>query len=74
MRTITVNDIEYEWKVGKSCISIRNRNLKISVSPFCSDVKGITAYAYERGHWKRTADGMVMPHEVAKWIESNLQL
>ena len=35
-------------------------------------IKGVTPDTLERGHWKRTSDGMLTPFEVADYIKSEL--
>lgn len=75
MRNIEVDGKSYKWVCGRSHVVIKDENGK-RISPpdlLASDVKGITPDLFDRGKWKITSDGMLLPSEVATYIKTRLK-
>ena len=71
MRKIIVDNVQYDYKVGRGFTVIRNDFGFAKIVRNC-DLKGITGQDFERGWWKRTQDGMILPSEVAKFIRKSI--
>ena len=66
MRRITVRGVEYRYVVGTAFVKIIGPVASRAVP--LTEIKGVGWDAIERGHWKKTSDGMVFPSEVAAYI------
>jgi hypothetical protein len=67
-RLIVVNNIKWKWRIGKSNVTAYSENgIKLLSTPW--DIKGISYATWERGQYKKTADGALMPAEVSNWIK-----
>ena len=72
MRRVHVNGEVYTYRVGKQSLVIRLPSGK-SVCVGCAEVKGdMTPDDFDRGKWKSTSDGMILPSEVSKYIEEHI--
>ncbi len=69
-RKITVGQKTYVWKVGKSNVVIRSPEGKSTVVNL-STILGKSWDIIERGQYKGTDDGTVMPKHVRIYIEVN---
>jgi len=65
-RNITVDGDLYRWRVGRSYVQIRGGGIRDTFT--CGAVKGLTPDLFDRGKWKQTSDGMIMPSDVSRFI------
>jgi len=75
-RQIEVNGKNFRWKCGGSFVVIQDDNGKRIGGPSlqASSLKeNCSPYDWERGHWKRTTDGMLRPREVANFITKQMR-
>jgi hypothetical protein len=71
-RKIVVEGKEYQWKYCGHGAMIWDENDKPHKAELM-DLAGIDFNARERGHWKKTCDGMLVPSQIAGWIKEHLQ-
>lgn len=71
-RKIVVDEVEYRWAGGDAYVVVQDSNGKRVCGADVCEVKGITAEAWEVGHWKGTSDGMITPSEVADFIRKKV--
>ena len=68
-RNLTVGGKAWRYCVGKGGgIVARHGEERRFIQAW--DIKGMTPDNYDKGQWKKTNDGMVLPSEVAAWLES----
>jgi hypothetical protein len=72
MRNITVNNQEWQFRIGKSNVLFQSPEGKKTAVGF-DKVTGRSWYTIERGKHKGTTDGMVTPRHVASYIQKHLQ-
>jgi hypothetical protein len=70
-RKITVDGIEYRYRIGKSYAVIQMPD-GTSLRPRVSDLNGRSPYHYDEGQWDGTPDGMVTPGHICSWIRKHL--
>ena len=69
-RTIVVDQMDWKYVVGSSnVIAYSMYGDRLCEKAWV--IKGIDPNAFDRGKWKHSQDGMVLPSEVAKWIRSH---
>lgn len=68
MRKITVDGIEYLYRIGRDFAVIRLPNGK-TLRPFITDLTGQRPDDLERGRWKKTSDGMVTPRHIKDYLQ-----
>ena len=71
MRTVTVDGEIWRWKCGTNYANLVSPQGKRFNFP-ASQVAGVTPDVWERGHWKRTFDGMLTPRQVVHFIKGHL--
>lgn len=71
MRKITVDGIEWKFRIGKQSTVIRNEKNKFVV--FSNDLVGISPDDFDKGKYKGTSDGMVLPSQIAKFIQNKMK-
>ena len=70
-RIITVGEIQWKYNVGHSGV-VAYSELGDRLYEDAWKVKGLSnPNDFDRGKWKRSSDGMVLPSEVVKWIKSH---
>lgn len=68
-RTIVVSGVQWKYFVGSTWMKFKGPQQFIEA---CHVVKGIASSDFERGQWKRTSDGAVLPSEVARYLQQRL--
>ena len=71
-RKIHLPDGIWTYTVGLLSAKIRTPNRKKSFVVHCNELVGVTIEAYERGQYKRTSSGRVLPSHVKDYILSNI--
>ncbi len=66
-RKLHIDGDKWTYKVGNSWVVIRGPNGE-RFQPSCCTIKGGSPHDYERGQWKRTSDGMILPSEVKAFV------
>lgn len=66
-RNIIVDGTKYRWR-GHSYVMVITESEEKFASATACQIKGITWSDWERGHWKKTPDGMMTPDHVAEFI------
>jgi hypothetical protein len=69
MRKITVGGLDFQYKVGKTCVNII-RPCGCRVHPTLSEISGLPVSEVERGQHKRWFS--VTPSMLREYIEKNL--
>jgi hypothetical protein len=72
-RKIVVDGKNYRWR-GSSFVIVQDENGRRVAAGNATEIKGLTWNDWERGHWKRTNDGMMRPGEVAAFVRLSLTL
>lgn len=72
-RKIVVDGKSYRWR-GSSFVIVQDENGKRVAAGNAPEVKDLTWNDWERGGWKKTQDGMMMPREVAAFVRLSLAL
>lgn len=70
-RTIVVGNRAWRYHVGR--VNVVARSLSTKLVDRLNVVTGRSWDVLERGHWKRTSDGMVTPKNIAAWITRALE-
>jgi hypothetical protein len=70
-RKIEVLGHAYRWTVGGPGVIVWDEAGRQHQAALF-DVAGIHWDTFERGHRKKTSDGMIRPGQVAAWIESHI--
>ena len=70
MRKLVVDGKEYTYLVGKAFAIVKFRGRKIATISL-DEIKDSWAIL-ERGRWKKTSDGMILPSEIEKYIREKL--
>jgi hypothetical protein len=73
MRALIVNGRKFKFIVGFSRVKIVSPDGRV-FTPGCAEVKGVSEATFERGQWKKTTDGMVMPREIVAWIKRHVRV
>ncbi len=68
MRKIHLDDKIYQYRVGKGYVVIEFPDGHREVVAD-STITGRTPDTIERGKWKKTTDGMVLPSHIKAWLE-----
>jgi hypothetical protein len=68
MRKIHLDEQIYQYRVGKGYVVITFPNGHREVVSD-STITGRTPDTLERGRWKKTTDGMVLPSHVKAWLK-----
>lgn len=71
MRQITVDGQQYRVRVGHSFTRLTTERATSRYIPN-HVILGLTPADFERGQWKKTSDGMVIPSMLRKYIHENL--
>ena len=71
-RKIMIDGVEWRWNCGRSMVTAYSEYGDKIVSP-PEKIIGISPDTWERGHWKKTCDGMLSSKHIAKWIRSKSQ-
>ena len=69
-RNLTIDGERYSWRCGSMWMRIEMPSGQ-TVRTTIWDMKGITVDEFERGKWKKTRAGMVLPNDVRDFIIKN---
>lgn len=58
----------WDYRIGSGTAVLRSPEGEKKVVPL-HEIKGIAANLVERGRWKGTSDGMILPSEVKTYIQ-----
>lgn len=79
------NQAKFSTRRGRN-MTVAGRKWKVyignsGVVAYCEDgrhvtgtpwgIKGCDPYTFERGQWKRSGDGALLPSEIATWLSSH---
>jgi hypothetical protein len=71
-RKIVVNNIIYEWCYGGQGAVIWDAERKQHHADIC-DLTGFKSPdTFERGQWRKTIDGMIVPSQIERWIRIHM--
>jgi hypothetical protein len=73
-RTLTVDGSKYEYRVGKDATVVRTLDNKVFAKFYNPELIGVSWDTYERGQYKRTSDGAVMPSHIADAVRRVVRL
>jgi hypothetical protein len=71
-RNIVVGNLQYQWRKCRAGAVIWDYNDNKYIAQLY-DLTGLGWHEFERGQWKKTVDGMIMPIHIAAWIIEHLQ-
>lgn len=72
-RTLEVNGEQYRWRGSHNVVIQNSEGKRISEPTLtAAGIKDISNDAWERGHWKRTTDGMLTPADIKNYIIKTL--
>lgn len=66
-RNIVVDRVRWVYRVTRGSVVAYSESGERRCSP-AWEVRGLSPGAFERGQWKRTADGKVCPSDIARWL------
>ena len=67
-RTLTVSGKQWKIVIGSSAINAYCEDGRHAIGT-PRGVKGCDPDTFDRGQWKRTSDGAVLPSELAAWLD-----
>lgn len=70
-RKLIFENQTWRYYIGKINVAIKTPDGKKVVAKIW-EVKGTTPDIVERGQWKKTFDGMIMPSDVRRFIEFSI--
>ena len=69
MKQININNKIWYYQVGKQNTIIKDSEFKFVEKNW--KIKDSDPYTFERGQWKKTSDGMIMPSDIKNYIFKN---